>query len=355
MGSVAAYGTRLAWSHYDQPSGRYWLMTSVAGVTSRVPVGSRGSPFDVGLGPDDHGHAVAVFSRCQRERVSSDALPFSHDAGCVLNAYDFVTGAQWRIAGASSPRRSPGQPTVWGNRVAFAQDDQPGHPARIGVYIAPLRGHGRATRIHGGSTHYRDAGDLSIQVGLPRPRHGRYPALYYSPVGIALHGDRIAFAWTMDLDTTDNLGVTQMWSGNVRGKVHNIESLTTTDNTARTDYNPSFVGGHLYFNYVDFSAAGDGGILTDYNLATRRARYSVDGYSDDSEEAPAFLWIAASSFGLLIDQTRGGSTSPGSCASYGQSGPVTPLTGLCQILVKSPTSLSWHAIKLRRLIGDPYL
>jgi hypothetical protein len=355
MGPVAAYGARLAWSHYDQATGRYWLMTSIGGTSSRVAVGSRGSPFDVGLGPDDRGQAIAVFSRCSRERVSRYALPFSDDSGCVLRAYDFTTGRQWTIAAARSRRRSPQQPAVWGNRVAFAQDDIPGNPARTGVYVAPLRGPGRATRVHGGSTHYRDGTGTFVR-GRWIPDHpGRFAAGGYGPTGIALHRGRISFTWSMEAQPPGNPGATQLWIGNVGGTIRDIDSHPTTDNTALTAYNPSFADGHLYYNFLDLSDSPVGGILTDYNLATRHARASVDGFSDDNQEAPAFLWIAASSFGLLVDQTQGGTAGPGSCASYGQAGPMTPLTGLCQIVVKPPTTLKWHPTKLRPLVGDPYV
>lgn len=119
--TVAAYGGRMAWSHYDEDRDAYVLMTESDGVVRRVGVASRGAPFDVDLGPHG-GSTIAVYSRCRLEAP----LPLGQERrrpaeGCDLFSYDFATGREEKVGGASTDTASEYLPTVWRDTIAFAR------------------------------------------------------------------------------------------------------------------------------------------------------------------------------------------------------------------------------------------
>src|SRR5207237_3838711 len=84
---IAAYGGRLAYSVLDHATGRYALVTRTGGVTTPVPVGERGLPFDVDLGPGASGQTVAAYTRC-----TVYAPPAERARGC--DGYTFDLPAQ---------------------------------------------------------------------------------------------------------------------------------------------------------------------------------------------------------------------------------------------------------------------
>lgn len=127
------YAGVTVWNQIDGP-GTYSLYGSANGVAARLPIASRGTPFDVDLGPSKDGQVTAVYSRCKREgdrRLSSvplDAIfaarPYplwTAGRGCDLYRYDFATGQETKIAGASTDQASEMLPSIWRGRIAFAR------------------------------------------------------------------------------------------------------------------------------------------------------------------------------------------------------------------------------------------
>jgi hypothetical protein len=175
VSKLASYGGVVVWSHWQTGIGSFRLDAHYRGRTVALRVSSRGVPFDVDLGPDQHGHVVAVYSRCRIESpvwvplIPSVAYPLPR--GCVLYRYDFATGRERRIAGIAGSG-SFYLPTIWRNEIAYVRS----RSSRSAVlYVQPLsapRGHRLvAIPLRGGS--------------------GAAPG----PVGLDLRGNGLAVAW----------------------------------------------------------------------------------------------------------------------------------------------------------------
>ncbi len=187
---LAAYGGVVAWSHWDPTTREYRLMAHYRGRTELLRVAPRRVPFDVDLGPDPHGRAVAVYSRCRRERpvwMNGAGTPAGLPSGCALYRYDFATKREGRIAGIAGTG-SFYLPTLWQNEIAYVRVGARGGPALVAQPLtAPRRG------------------KLAV-VSLPGDAAGAP-----GPVSLDLGPGRLAFAWetisggqvdsTIDVDT----------------------------------------------------------------------------------------------------------------------------------------------------------
>jgi len=127
---VSAFDGRIVWSDYDPLSQRYFLTQRVDGVTSRLPLEPRSVPFDVDLGPDADGKAVAAYSRCRRDPPVRDPrlanalaqLPdWSRGRRCDVYMYSFDQAREVRVRFTSTQGASEYLPTVWTDRIAFAR------------------------------------------------------------------------------------------------------------------------------------------------------------------------------------------------------------------------------------------
>jgi hypothetical protein len=196
---VSAFAGRLAWSAYDPASRSYRLMTELAGTVSPVPVATRNAPFDVDLGPDKSGNTIAVYSRCRREPGRRDPaisnaitqLPdWSSGRGCDLYRFDFATGREAKIRGASTRGASEFLPTVWKTRIAFARvyERRPGRAGdRAYLYVRSQSAAGRSLRV--------PAGTRSTQKFCSgKPLRCRLK-LEPGPTALDLSGRRLAFGW----------------------------------------------------------------------------------------------------------------------------------------------------------------
>jgi hypothetical protein len=158
--SVSAYKDQLVWSTYDPVTGNYSLSRWADGVASRVPVPLRPVPFDVDLGPGPTGTTLATYSRCRQEPspVAPGGLPYYQlGRGCDIFAFDFATGREFKVQGASTRRGSEYLPTVWagvsGSQIAFARS-YPRRPGRRGrlprLYVRGLEGSAHSRRLRAG-------------------------------------------------------------------------------------------------------------------------------------------------------------------------------------------------------------
>jgi hypothetical protein len=111
-------GGRLVWSRFDATRRRFTLMSTEAGRTRALPVRPRKVAFDVSLGDDRRGRAVAVYSRCRDDRYPV-LYRWSH--GCRLYEYRFDTRREQRLDVAMPPgMTSTYLPAISHGQVAFA-------------------------------------------------------------------------------------------------------------------------------------------------------------------------------------------------------------------------------------------
>jgi hypothetical protein len=185
---VNGYGGRLVWSS-PVGGGRYDLMTFADGVTSRVPIPTRGVPFDADLGPGPKGHVTAVYSRCHREPLplfESQRMPvYFTGRSCRLFEYDFAVGRERPIAGTHALGTSEYLPSIWHSHVAFARVYQRRHGlAHYKPYLYLQRlGGGARVRLHGGPRGKYIGTFDPTEVGGP------------GPIALDLRGTRLAYAW----------------------------------------------------------------------------------------------------------------------------------------------------------------
>ncbi len=218
---LAAYGEYVAWSQGDLVPNReapYRLVVSRAGAAPVVmPIAPRSVPFDVDLGPDAAGRAVAVYSRCRVEprrggsfREVSSGLPlYAFGRGCDLYQLDLATGRERALRFGTSRRRSETLPSVWRGEIAYAATD-PDFDAgrsRPQVFRRRLRPGSRETRI-------------SRVAAKSRAGY---------PVGVDLRGERLALLWDRDASRCGDAGaddrydpvISELWlySGAGRSRV----------------------------------------------------------------------------------------------------------------------------------------
>jgi hypothetical protein len=201
---VSTNAGRIVWSEYDAATNAYYLTQRVGGVTARVPVRPRSVPFDVDLGPDVNGEAVAAYSRCSKDPPRRDPrignaiaqLPdWARARGCDLYRFDFATGRETRIATANSPGASEFLPSIWKASVAFARvyERKRGLKGeRAYLYARPIAGAGRSRKLIAGSRS-----DLRFCKGRPR-RCER--VVEPGPTSLDLFGRRLAVGWDSAAD-----------------------------------------------------------------------------------------------------------------------------------------------------------
>lgn len=131
---ISAGGGWLLWS--VPVSGGWGLDAFHDGHTEALPVASRPQPFDVNVGTNAHGAAVATFSRCTRTPKMRDVgetqvpggslLEPRSGAGCRIHVLDLSTGHERRLGIPDPVGASDTTPSMWRGRVVFARK-APGH------------------------------------------------------------------------------------------------------------------------------------------------------------------------------------------------------------------------------------
>ena len=124
-GRLSAYAGQVVWSQQLSPDVNV-LMRWRAGRVERLPVRSRKLPFDLDLGPDARGRAVAVYSRCPGENPPS--LP---DRRCDVYQLSLTNGRERRLRRVSTSRASEFAPTIWRGNIAYASATRSGLKPRL--------------------------------------------------------------------------------------------------------------------------------------------------------------------------------------------------------------------------------
>lgn len=242
---IDAYGGVTVGTEREQAPGeqtRYFLTAYRDGQRTRLPIAPRGVPFDVDLGPSGDGGIVAAYSRCDRE-PSDSATPsrvftlpqprHTLGRGCDLYRFDFATGREAKIPGASTDRASEVLPSIWKDRVAFTRvfgqrfDDRGSYPY---LYTRPLTG-GASKREPGGSRGTN---------GLP------------GPTSLDLYGGRLSFVWnysTGEARSGDVAGVSEVRLNTVGGG-HRLLSQARFENLEYASYvTPQGADGCIYYGF----------------------------------------------------------------------------------------------------------
>jgi hypothetical protein len=232
----------VVWSHWDPATSEYRLMAHDRGGTELLAVAPRPVPFDVDLGPDASGRAVAVYSRSRREQpvwMLGAGTPAGLPSGCVLYRYDFATKREGPIAGIAGSG-SFYLPSIWRDEIAYVRVRGAGGPALVAQPLAaPRRGRIAVISLPG------DSG------GAP------------GPVSLDLGPGRLAFAWETisggQLDSTIDVDTLPASASAVPTGL----AVDTESSEVRAPGFlgfPSFASGELYYGQFDGSPilpAGD--------------------------------------------------------------------------------------------------
>lgn len=244
--SVDGHGEVVAWSERPSgggagpSSGSYHLTALIGGAVRRLPVAPRSVPFDVDLGPDRRGSTVAVYSRCAREPdlPAAGRSPLAHPSytrgrGCDIYRFDFATGRERKLAGASTAGASEVLPSVWRDKIAFARVYERRAGARgllPYLYVRPLSG-GRSQRQPGGARG---------KTGLP------------GPISLDLYGRRLSFVWNR---ATAHSGVSELRLDTLNGP---HEVVDRTRRSGATFVSTQGADGRLFYAARQITAPGSG-------------------------------------------------------------------------------------------------
>jgi hypothetical protein len=223
---VNAYGGRLVWSAFDPARQENRLMTRLgAGPVEQAPIPPSPTPFEADLGPNPDGHVVAVYPRCR--------------PGCDIWSFDFTTGREAKVPGASSPRFDEFPATIYKSRIAFAR-------RRIPQQRTPeliLLDHGRQKALRRGDER-NCAGRGATRTCVLADR--------IDVADLQLSATRLAFVWTR---TKGDGRQREVYSSKIE---HRPKVVARSSSGALSDgelFTPSYAGDFLYFG---FSRFGDG-------------------------------------------------------------------------------------------------
>lgn len=160
---LSAYGGHVVWS--APVAGGYGLVHWHNGQLEPLPVAPRSVPFDVDVGSDARGRAVAMYSRCREEPRVDDLDSWTIAGGCDVYAYTLEgAGRERRVRRVSRRSSSETTPSMWRGAIAFARRGRGERVARLYVRRPGARS---ATRLSGGSVPSCE--DI---MGRCRPRAG---------------------------------------------------------------------------------------------------------------------------------------------------------------------------------------
>jgi len=269
---VSFFAGRLAWNAFDPVRNGYVLMTHTAGATSPVPVQVRGVPFDVDLGPDEHGDTVAVYSRCGSE---PDGTNWRTGRGCDIFRFSFATGRETRVASANGARSSEFLPSIWDTRIAFARvyERRRGKAGdRAYLYARSVLGSGPSRRLRPGPR-----GSVRVCGGEQGKLVCRVP-VETGPTALDLRGRRLAFAW--DVVVPYGCSNTGIWLDTVGGGRRRVDTTCSNEAVVKGLLSPTISGGRVHYVRSLFAGElGTGSSLRQYriNSGGRREVFSLRG------------------------------------------------------------------------------
>ena len=294
---VSFFAGRLAWSAFDPAQGSYRLMTHSRGATSAVPVRPRGVPFDVDLGPDEHGDTVAVYSRCGREPgeagTAAKIPKWRTGRGCDVFKFSFAAGRETRVAAANSAAGSEFLPSIWKTRISFARvyERRRGKAGdRAHLYARPVTGPGPSRRLTpgpraAGVRYCSPSGRCSVPVET-------------GPTALDMRGRRVAFAWGTSIARCER--GTGIWLDTVGGGRRAIDHACSTEMQGREVVSPTISDGRVrYVRSLLAGELGTGSFFREYRIGSRRRM-------ETSSIRGRVVWWAASDAGRTFYLLSGG-------------------------------------------------
>jgi hypothetical protein len=334
---ISIYNGRVVWSSLDPAGNGYRLMTSVGGVTATVPVATRKVPFDVDLGPDRQGVTVAVYSRCAREPNFTTAVgnaiinvfpDWRSSRGCDLYKFDFDTGRESRVKGASSKGASEFLPSIWTTRIAFARvyERRSGRAGqRAYLYYSSTAGSGHAKHLPAGPR-----ANLPFCTIRRGKRVCRVP-VELGPTALDLRRRQLAFSWDTatrnSCDSSSGVWLDTITGRPFSGKRSRVQTVCSGDIQAIELLSPTISS--VRVNY-GFAAYGNDTFsqIRRYVIATHETEQLAVGTN-------RVLLSTATDSGTTIYLVSGG-YEPGCAAAPRVIEPgVGPDTGPCA-LIQSP-------------------
>jgi hypothetical protein len=156
VGANAPVSARGGWVVWSAPANGGWdLMAWHRGSRFRLPVASRPEPFDVNVGSDGDGRAVATFSRCATTPVPTAFFndgPPAHvlGRGCHVRVLDLASGSERAAAIPHPAGASDTDPSMWRGHLAFARFDPARHADVEQVLLWSPRTRRLSVLPHGG-------------------------------------------------------------------------------------------------------------------------------------------------------------------------------------------------------------
>jgi hypothetical protein len=229
---VSAYGGRAIWSAFDPTRQDNRLMTRLGdGPVETVPIPPTPTPFEADVGPGPGGHVVAVYPRCE--------------PGCDIWSFDFATGREAKVPGASSSRFDEFPATIYGDRIAFARRRIPGQ--RTPELIL----------LDGGRRRALPRGDERNCAGRGR-RRTCAAAERVDASDLQLSASRLALVWTR---TKGDGRQREVLSGKIGRRPQVVARSSSGALSDGQLFTPSYAGSFLYFG---FSRFGDGPLRARY-------------------------------------------------------------------------------------------
>ncbi|HET8535643.1 MAG TPA: hypothetical protein VFL73_00565, partial [Solirubrobacteraceae bacterium] len=184
---ISAHAGWVAWS--AKVNGRYRLFSWHDGLTRMQLVPGRSRPFDVDVGTDARGRAIATYSRCRRWASVKVYTARVVGVRCRIRVVDLISGHEHDAGVPEPPGTSDTTPSMWHGRIAFGRRDRAHHRDVDQIMLWSPQDRRLRRLPHGAvpmSCPYRDPGDCTFA-----PPSGRV-------LGLDLGARLVAFSWRID-------------------------------------------------------------------------------------------------------------------------------------------------------------
>jgi len=294
---ISAGGGWLVWS--VPVTGGWGLEAYHGGAVQSVPVRPRPQPFDVSVGTNSRGMAVAAFSRCtttprmlgtgEGGETGGMLLTPRSGAGCRIHVLELATGRESAVPIPHPSGASDTTPSMWHGSVAFARK-APGHREVWQVMLYSPHHPGRLSTLrHGAVPTHCPSGCAGQTI------RGEVQALDFD-------GQVVAFVWSLEApgvigEMTWEQRVDELSSGHsgLAGTPILTESCTGSSGVEEEWPGPPFLTGGAAF----FSTLERGDCYKKYGTAVVRLSGSVLTVGEIREPVISMARDGAAAYALV--------------------------------------------------------